>query len=62
MLFGETVAVYSENNMNYIHKLCGQNSEDFYVKPGGAYNYRRVLKRYIYLPTRKYEENVHKYE
>jgi hypothetical protein len=48
MLFREVLAVYSENNANYIYKLCGQNWEDFYVKPGGAYNYRRALKGYIY--------------
>jgi hypothetical protein len=32
------------------------------VKTGGAYNYRRASKGYIYLPTRNYEENVHRHD
>jgi hypothetical protein len=35
MLFGETVAVYCENHMEYTNTLCGQNAD--YVEVGGTY-------------------------
>jgi hypothetical protein len=37
MLFGETVAVYYENNTEHIAILCGQNAEFWRVKAGGTY-------------------------
>jgi hypothetical protein len=46
MLFGETVAVYCENQMEHTDTLCGQNAEFWYsyVKAGGAYNDHWPLK------------------
>jgi hypothetical protein len=38
MLFGETVAVYCENNMEHTGTLCGYNAEFWYVKAGGTYS------------------------
>jgi hypothetical protein len=37
MLFGETVAVYCENRMEYTDTLCGQKAEFWYIKAGGKY-------------------------
>jgi hypothetical protein len=44
MLFGETVAVYSENHMEHIDTLCGENAEFYCVKLGGAYSAHLALK------------------
>jgi hypothetical protein len=42
MLFGETVAVYSENHTEHTDTLCGKNAE--YVKSGGTYSNHWALK------------------
>jgi hypothetical protein len=45
MSFKETtVAIYYENYTEHTDTLCGQNVESYYVKAGGTYNNRRVLK------------------
>jgi hypothetical protein len=44
MLFGETVAVYYENNTEHTHTLHGQNAEFYYVKAGGTYSDHWALK------------------
>jgi hypothetical protein len=44
MLFGETVAVYCENHMEYINTLCGQMQSFLDVKTGGICSYRCDLK------------------
>jgi hypothetical protein len=38
MLFGETVAVYCENQTENTNTLCGQNAEFQCVKAGGTYS------------------------
>jgi hypothetical protein len=44
MLFGEIIAVNSENHKKPINTLCGQNSELLIVKGDGTFSYHRVLK------------------
>jgi hypothetical protein len=44
MLFGETVAVYSENHTGHTDTLCGQNSGFQYVEAGGTYTDPQALK------------------
>jgi hypothetical protein len=39
MLFGEIIAVYSENHTKRIYTFCGQNAELFNIKAGGIYSY-----------------------
>jgi hypothetical protein len=38
MLFGETVAVYCENQTEHTDTLCGQNVGFWCVKAGGTYS------------------------
>jgi hypothetical protein len=45
MLFGETVAVYGENQMEHADTLCGQNAEFWCVKAGGIYSDQSVPHR-----------------
>jgi hypothetical protein len=44
MLFGETVAVYCENNTKHTNTLCGENAEFRYVRAGGTYSNHWSLK------------------
>jgi hypothetical protein len=44
MPFKEITAVYSENNMNYVTTLRGQNKKELNVKAGGTYNCCSALK------------------
>jgi hypothetical protein len=44
MLFGETVAVYSENRKEHAYTLCGQYAEFWYVKADGMFTNRWALK------------------
>jgi hypothetical protein len=43
MLFGETAAVYCENNMEHINTLQGQNPELTNIKSGAMYRYHWVV-------------------
>jgi hypothetical protein len=36
MLFGEIIAVSSENHMTHINTQCGQNTESLYAKADDA--------------------------
>jgi hypothetical protein len=36
LLFGETVAVYSENRTDHVNALRGQNAERLHIKAGGT--------------------------
>jgi hypothetical protein len=38
MLFGEIIAVYSENKMKHINTLFGKNTIYFYIKADGTYS------------------------
>jgi hypothetical protein len=42
MLFGEIIAVYSENLTKHINTICQQNSEYFNPKTGGTYSYNCI--------------------
>jgi hypothetical protein len=43
MLYGEIVAIYCENHIEDIDKLCRQSAE-FLVKRGSTYSYHSALK------------------
>jgi hypothetical protein len=44
MLFGELIAVYSENHVKPVGTLFGKNTELFIVKAGGPYTCHMILK------------------
>jgi hypothetical protein len=44
MLFGETVAVYCENDKEHTDALYGQDAEIWCVKAGGTYSDQWALK------------------
>jgi hypothetical protein len=44
MLFMEIIAVYSQNHINSINTLCGQNTELLNVKSGDTYSSQPALK------------------
>jgi len=44
MLYREIIAVCSQIHTKHINKLCEQNVEFVYIKPGGTYSDHWVLK------------------
>jgi hypothetical protein len=61
MLFGETVAVYCENQTNHINALCeGRTHSSCSVKAAGTHSYQRVwfvLVQEEIATTRGYAKN-----
>jgi hypothetical protein len=39
MLFKEIYAVYSENHLQLVNTLCGQNANSLNAEAGGPYSY-----------------------
>jgi hypothetical protein len=44
VLFGEIIAVYTENHTKHTNTLCGHNTEVLNVKGDGTYSYHWALK------------------